>query len=381
MGFRSIRTFQFRNLADAETVIAGPEVFFVGENGQGKTNILEAIYLLCFGTSFRTHTDSLLIHHGASEMAVEGRFAAADATEARAASGSREMDSHGPDNRVLFKYQAGARSGGKKEIRVNEKLIKDRKELVSNIPCIIFSHEDISFVSGPPERRRWFFNQTMSLYEPLFIDLTRRYHKIVKLRNFALKERRQELLEIYDTQLAETGLEIVLRRERTTREFNRTFERLFRDISGIEEELSVHYHPSWRGCETVEQVKGKLAEKANFDFEMGTTTTGPHRDRFVFTLERRNFARIASTGQLRLMSLILRVAQASYYTEKTGRRPVLLLDDVLLELDMARRERFLHCLPDADQRFFTFLPDEQYRRFVAADTVMYKVEKGVIIRQ
>ena len=203
----------------------------------------------------------------------------------------------------------------------------------------------------------------------------------MRARNRALKDRRGDLVELYDSQLAAAGLEIVERRERTTKEFNESFGRLFREISGIEERLSIHYLPSWRGCETPDQVVELLGRKNAVDFEMGTTTSGPHRDRFVFTLERRNFARIASTGQLRLMSLILRVAQASYYSEKSGRRPLLLLDDVLLELDMIKRERFFHHLPEAEQRFFTFLPDEQFRPFVGPDTVMYKVEKGSIIGQ
>ena len=365
MGFRSIRTYQYRNLHDAEISLEAPEVFFVGENGQGKTNFLEAVYLLCFGSSFRTNTDTLLVRHGEREMAIEGSFSPLE----------------GDESSVRLTYRGQGRATGKKEIRVNEKLIKDRKELVGSNPCILFSHDDISFVSGAPERRRWFFNQTMSLYEPYFIDTLRRYQKILKSRNRALKERRLNLLELYDYQLAEAGLEIVERRAETTREFNESFVRLFREISGIEEALSVHYLPSWKGCERSDEVVRLLAGRAQLDAEMATTTSGPHRDRFVFTLAKRNFAKIASTGQLRLMSLILRVAQASYYSEKTGRQPLLLLDDVLLELDMTRRDRFLKCLPPSEQRFFTFLPDEQYRGFVTPSTLMYKVEMGSIIRQ
>jgi DNA replication and repair protein RecF len=300
-------------------------------------------------------------------MAVEGRFS--------------PFLPGGGDITVLLKYHTSGPRIGKKEIRVNDKPVKDRKELVSNIPCIIFSHEDIGFVNGPPERRRWFFNQTMSLYEPFFIDILRRYRKLLKSRNQALRERRRELLDIYDLQLAEAGLEIVRRRTETAKEFNESFESLFREISGIDDKLTVYYAPSWKGCERREQVQELLSKRHELDFEMSTTTTGPHRDRFIFTLQKRNFAKIASTGQLRLMSLILRVAQARYFSEKTGREPLLLLDDVLLELDTIRRDRFLSCLPPAEQRFFTFLPDEQFRPFVGPDTLMYKVEKGGIITQ
>lgn len=370
MGFRWIRSYHYRNLVDGEISLDSPEVFFVGENGQGKTNLLEALYLLCFGSSFRTNADTLLVRHGCDEMAVEGGF--------------RTVESGGetaPDeNLVELKYRPARRGGARKEIRVNEKLIRDRKELVSNIPCIVFSHEDIGFVTGAPDRRRWFFNQTMSLYEPVYIDLLRRYQKILRMRNQALKEQRRELLDIYDQQLAPAGLEIVERRGRTVREFDATFQGLFREISGIPEELSVHYLPSWRGCSSTDEALDLLGRKRTVDLELGTTTTGPHRDRFHFVLDRRNFARIASTGQLRLISLILRVAQARYFSEKSGRRPLLLLDDVLLELDMNRRERFFRNLPGAEQRLFTFLPDEQFRPFVGPQTLMYKVESGSILK-
>jgi len=362
MGFRSLRTYQFRNLLDGETDISARQVFFVGENGQGKTNLLEAIYLLCFGASFRTTTDALLISGDRQEAAVEGVF---------------RREESGEEDRLRVTL-GGAATRARKEIRVNDKVIRDRKEIVSTIPCIIFSHDDMSFVTGPPDRRRWFFNQTMSLHEPTFIDLHRRYQKLVQQRNTALREHRTDLLEIYEAELASSGLEIQQRRITAATEFNEVFVELFREVSGLAADLTMQYHPAWKECSVPADAMRVLAAHRAGDIELGTTTSGPHRDRFVFTVERHNFARIASTGQLRLMSLILRVAQAVYFRRKTGRKPLLLLDDVLLELDLGRRERFLSKLPEAEQRFFTFLPDEQFRPFVTSETLVYTVEKGGI---
>ena len=111
---------------------------------------------------------------------------------------------------------------------------------------------------------------------------------------------------------------------------------------------------------------------------MKTTTSGPHRDRFVYRHEDRDFTRTASTGQLRLVSLILRVAQAQFFASRSGRSPVLLLDDVLLELDPTRRKRFLDALPAYEQAFFTFLPDERFNDYRREDTLIYRVADGRI---
>ena len=156
MGFRSVQLFNYRNLVDRRIEVNGREIFLVGENGQGKTNFLESVYLLCYGSSFRTRKDKELIEIGEKSMSVRGT----SVTDI--------------ENDVQLKVE-----GGQKQIIFNGKKITDRKQLIQHLPCIIFSHDDIEFVSGPPERRRWFFNQTMSLYNPLFIDILRRYGKII----------------------------------------------------------------------------------------------------------------------------------------------------------------------------------------------------------
>jgi DNA replication and repair protein RecF len=121
-----------------------------------------------------------------------------------------------------------------------------------------------------------------------------------------------------------------------------------------------------------------LAERRTDELSARTSLSGPHRDRWVFTCEGQDYASKASTGQLRLLSLVLRVVQAGHYTRVTGRLPVLLLDDVLLELDPARRQRFFGILPSASQAFFTFLPGEPWQDYAEADILVYKVEHGRI---
>jgi recombinational DNA repair ATPase RecF len=133
------------------------------------------------------------------------------------------------------------------------------------------------------------------------------------------------------------------------------------------------------GAPTADAVRQELERRRDHDRYMRTTTSGPHRDRFLFLWDGEDFTRIASTGQVRLASLLLRVAQAQFFSVETDRKAVLLLDDVLLELDPTRRARFLEVLPAYEQAFFTFLPDEHFTRFRKADTLLYRVANGSVL--
>jgi DNA replication and repair protein RecF len=125
-----------------------------------------------------------------------------------------------------------------------------------------------------------------------------------------------------------------------------------------------------------------LRARRDADAAFGTTLSGPHRDRYVFTRHGAEFARTASTGQRRLLALLLRAAEARLFSAMSGEKPVLLLDDVLLELDPEKRRRFLEILPDYDQAFFTFLPEEPYERYQKADApaLVYRVADGALTR-
>ncbi len=359
MGFTSLKTFDFRNLKNQTIELGNREIFLTGENGQGKSNFLEAVYILSYGSSFRTRQENILIQHGSREMTLYGEY-----------SGKEELS-----NSVSVNI-----SGKVKKINYNGKIVRDRKDLIQNIPCIIFSHEDLNFVNGTPERKRWFFNQTISLYDSGYIDNLRKYRKILKLRNIEVKNRRTDLLDVYNSQLANVGIDIQTMRSRITEEFNQTFSPLFRKISGLDEELTIRYLPSWKDCNDSQCAVDRLETKTETDLIMGTTTIGPHRDIFRYQLSGYDFAKIASTGQLRLISLVLRIAQSIFFLAKTGRKPLLLLDDVLLELDNRKRIKFLELLPEYEQIFFTFLPGEHYNEYRMGDTAVLGVKDGVIER-
>jgi len=356
MGFSWLRFYHFRNLEDKTVSTDAKQIFLVGKNGQGKTNFLEAVYFLCYGSSFRTRQDPNLIREKEKEMGVEGKY-------------STEDDILPHDLSIQYR-------SGKKSINLDEKEVRDRKELVKTVPCIVFSHEDIEFVNGAPERKRWFFNQTLSLYDEYTIDMLRNYRKILKMRNTAIKDERFDLLDAYDNQLARAGFYIQERRKMVTDWFSHDFNEMFTSISGIQKPVELCYYPSWRNLNSEADVVTYLDDRREKDIALGTTTSGPHRDRFEFMTENRNFTEFASTGQLRLMSLILRVLQARFFAGRTGRKPVFLIDDVLLEMDRGRRDYFLSRLPEYEQAFFTFLPDEDFSSYKKSGALEYRVENG-----
>ena len=162
-----------------------------------------------------------------------------------------------------------------------------------------------------------------------------------------------------DRQLALAGLDLMSRRRGVTEEFSPLFSQVFKEVSGSDMTIKLRYQPSWGDTYGVDAVTALLVEKQERDLETGMTNWGPHRDRFCFYMSNKDFSKIASTGQSRLITLAMRNAQAVFYTAKTGRHPIFLIDDVLLELDKGKRERFIATLPDYDQAFFTYLPGEE----------------------
>lgn len=356
MRFTSVRFNRFRNIDNASIPVDARQVMLIGHNGQGKTNFIEALYVLCYGSSFKAMNSKEMIAHNEKEFSLAATILTDDGFE------------------QLVEYSF---SDGHRTVKIDGREIHDRKELIYNVPCIVFSHDDISFVRGEPEFRRRFFDQTMSMYNPLFFDDMRKYKAILRQRNAAIKDERLSLVPIYDHQLANYGIEIQRERIKAVYEFNKIFPSMYKQVSMTDKEIHIEYLPSWNDCATIEDAEEKLARTLQRDIKLQTTASGVHRDRFIVVDEHGPFALTGSTGQLRLASLIFRMAQTAFFRNKTGKEPILLVDDVLLELDIQRRGAFLDLMDGYSQAFFTFLPEEQYFSTLAGtDSLMYDVCDG-----
>ena len=339
MRFEKIRINNFRNISSQIVDISAEDIVLIGENAQGKTNFLEALYTLCYGSSFKTPNLREAVRHGENGFFLEATF----------------INDYDERQYVMFSYE-----NGKRNIEIDGKKIIDRKELIYQFPCIIFSHEDIEFLKGEPETRRKFFDQMMSLSNPSFLDDIRLYRNVLSKRNAAIKTSDKSLITLYDERLAKYGLVIMNEREKAVKEFNSIFPHLFSVVSGGKDDLYIHYQKSWQEAESVDDIVCILKENIDRDIKMQTTTSGIHRDRFSVRDGNGIFNQTGYTGQLRLCSLIFRIVESKFFEKNTGKKPILLFDDVLLELDNKKRSVFLDQIDSYSQAFFTFLPREIY---------------------
>lgn len=337
MGFDSVKISHFRNLEEQTVDISSREIYLVGENGQGKTNFLELLYFLCYGSSFRNKNDKMLIKEGEDSFHLSGRFKHSDDFI------SSRVDVHLDDK-------------GKK-IRLNGKSVSDRKDILAHMPCIVFCHNDLYFVNGNPEKKRIYLDQCLSLHDPLYINDLRDYRKILRERNFLLKQgEKSPLLTVYSQQLVDKGLVLQKKREGLIQFLNDFFPDYYKRVSDTDLNLSIVYKRSWKEDDR-DYILNSLNSRRDRELRYGLTMSGPHRDSFsVVQEEGRDFIDMASTGQLRIISLIMRILQSEFYQQSTGKDPVFLVDDVLLELDPGKRERMMSLFPRYEQIFYTFLP-------------------------
>ncbi len=357
----SIETQSYRNLEDRPVDTDAERVFLVGENGQGKSNFLDAAYTLCFGSSFRNALDGEAARRGEKAWGL----------------GAYADDGFGSARSIRVRWEEGA-----KRILEDGKRVADRKELVARNPAVVFCHEDFTFASGEPERRRFFFDQTASLASAEYVDRLRSYRRALRMRNASLKDGRVDVVEVLDEQVAEHGLALTKARAALAVRFDPVFADRFEAVSRIGRRVGLEYRPSWPVELGAGEIVERLRSKRREELTMATTLSGPHRDRFRFSQEGAgDFSALASTGQLRLLALTLRVAQAVFAAEETGRPPILLLDDVLLELDPEKRRRFMEALPATPQAFFTFLPGEPWEAYRTNSTLVYWTDDGRFARK
>lgn len=354
MRFLNLKIENFRNISSAYINCDAEDIVLTGINGQGKTNLLEAVYSLCYGSSFRTPSQKECIQHTLDSFNLSASFL---------------NDFNEKDSINISFYQ------NKRKIMINGKEIRDRKELIYQFPCIVFCHEDIEFIKGEPEDRRRFFDQMMTLYSPVFFDNLRNYKIVLSQRNAAIKNEQYSLIPLYNERLAIYGLEIMAERTAVIYEFNKIFPEGYSIVSGSNPGLFIEYKPSWGEYNSVDEIVSYLEENTERDIKMSTTTSGIHRDKFIIQSDYGPYVNIGSTGQLRLCSILFRICEALYFTEKTGKKPILLIDDVLLELDAEKRIKLLNYLKNYSQAFYTFLPYERYSDN-KENALYYTVEGG-----
>jgi DNA replication and repair protein RecF len=354
MELRSISLEHYRNIEAAHVDFGEARAhFFVGANGQGKSNLLEALGLLTAVRSFRTHELAPLVQH----------------RKRLARLCCRLVDDRGELRQVEIDLAAKTRS-----IRVDEVEVKRLAEFVGRFPTVVFSVEDIQMIRGGPQGRRRFFDLLFSVVDPAYLGCLQAYHRCLRERNEALRASMgQAVVASFNPGLAREGAALAGKRQLWMERFVPFFHAAYAQLSGEVEQGLLQLRASAEHASAA-QLLQRLEAGFERDQALKGTSVGPHRDDYPFFVEGLGARLFASDGQQRCLALSLKLAQARLIESRASLRPVLLLDDVLGELDPQRQARFWEGIPRDAQVFATgtVLPE----RARAGSWRVYSVENG-----
>lgn len=321
MRIEQLGVTDFRNYQAAELAFEPGITLLHGNNGVGKTNILEALYLASVGKSPRTHRDSLMIRRGAQSASVRVRFVRRE-TEQR--------------------VQVILHARQKKELYINETPVR-QKEIVGTLQTVFFGPDDLQLIKGSPGMRRRFLDLTLSRANPVYYDALLRYNRILQQRNILLKEKYHHSLVGWDEQLAEQAVYLTEQRYAAVAAWNIHAKAVARELTAGDMDLHLAYKRRYTRDEEVskEHYLALLAASEEQDRHYGYTSVGPHRGDLAVYNGDLDLADYGSQGEQRAAVLSLKLSEIRYLRERTGEVPVLLLDDVLSELDPARQKALL----------------------------------------
>lgn len=378
----------FRNLAELNLDLPPGVVVFFGANAQGKTALLEAVYILAIARSFRAENEREVVNF---QAAAEEGMALVNGV----------IESGGEQLRVYVGYQsvtnpAAQDTGGgraysvRKQIRVS-RVRRTAAELVGLVNAVLFSVEDIELVHGPPSGRRRFLDILLSQAEPIYVKTLQRYQKVVQQRNQLLRLLRDgraqaDELAFWDAQLVTEGAWITWRRKEALADLAPICVQQHRDLGGQEGDLSVTYRPSVpfesTPGDTVTHIEARfreaLAAAQGRERATAATAVGPHRDDFDMLIEQVDMGIYASRGQARTLALTLKLSEAAYLTAVRSDGPIVLLDDVLSEMDASRRDKVLGKANQYQQALITTTDVGLVRDYFGSGATYFQVEAGVV---
>jgi DNA replication and repair protein RecF len=320
MYINKIKLLNFRNYDEQEIELGKNINIFYGDNAQGKTNIIEAIFLCSIGKSFRTNKENELI-----------KF-------------DKDISS------VYIEYEKSDRDGkikidlnNKKNIYINGIKIKKLSELLGNINTVIFTPDDINILRDGPQKRRRFLDIMIGQLRPNYIHVLNMYNSALEQRNDYLKQiklenKSEEMLEIWDEKLAEYGEKVYIYRNEFIEKIKNKINSIHKKITNENEEIKIEYISN---CDNKENYIKLLKERRKLDIIKGFTTKGIHRDDFCIYINDKLVNVYGSQGQNRTVVLSLKISELQVIYDEIGEYPILLLDDFMSELDEKRRKNFL----------------------------------------
>ena len=357
MYIRSLQLANFRNYESLSLEFSEGTNILYGDNAQGKTNILEALYLVATTKSHRSVRDRDMIRFGCQEGHIR-----------------TVLIKNGVDYQVVMHLRAAKTKG----LAINGQKLKRASQLMGLLHIVFFSPEDLTIVKNGPAYRRHFLDMELCQLDGDYLFNLNHYNRIVDQRNRLLKEiwnnpDLEATLDVWDDQLADYGTKIIARR----REFMEQLADLIGDIhlrlSGGREHLSLQYLPDTEAA----ALKEKLLQNRERDKYLKSTSVGPHKDDFSFVCNEIDLRKFGSQGQQRTCALSLKLAEIELVKKMIGDSPVLMLDDVLSELDTNRQNTLLDSLGGI-QTFITCTGLDEFVSHRFAIDRLYRVENGVV---
>lgn len=351
MYIKNIQLTNFRNYDFLETEFHNNVNLILGNNAQGKTNLLEAVYITSIGRSFRTNKDSDLVRFDADFAKVKV---------------SAEKEIFDTSVEIIVKKDS------KKSIKKDGVTVKRTSDLLENIFIVIFSPEDLKIVKDEPEKRRKFVDRELCQMKPAYYESLSNYKKILLQRNTYLKEESidQSILDLWDMQLAKYGAKIMMMRKKFIEKISNISNEIHGSITNGKEMLKILYNPNLLFFDDIKEQENffydELKKSYSNDLRQRTTTKGPHKDDISFIVNGINMRNFGSQGQQRTCALSLKLAELHLIKEETGEDAILLLDDVMSELDIERQEYLIKTLKenqlfitttDLDEKLFDAFPE------------------------
>lgn len=338
MRVESLQLNNFRSYSRFELNFEPGVHFFYGKNGAGKTNLLEALYFAGFGKSFRTRDDKDLIQWGQESAQIEVKFV-----------------------RSEVQHRIGVDILGRtKRFSLNQLEIS-RRELIGELMVVLFTPDDLHLIKGAPAQRRSFIDSELSQGSRSYFRSLLQYHRTLRQRNGLLRLEKErggngKELDPWDLQLAHLAEELVEKRRKSIQKMSNEANLFYHKIAGKEEEFQIDYLPL--GKEEGEEFSQEIFLKMLFDnrrqdIDRCFTSIGPHRDDIRFLLNGRDMRRFSSQGQQRTSIVALKLGEIEFLYQEKGQYPILLLDDLLGELDMDRRNALIGHVQDKIQTFIT----------------------------
>lgn len=339
MFVKSVNATNFRNFKNLEFSFKEQEkhIIIKSPNGTGKTNFLELLYYFTYLKSFRNVSDYELINKEEDYFSISINY------------------DNDEDNDISVKY-----INKSKGIIYNNKKIKKYSEIFGKYCSVIFSSDDMLIIKGAPNYKRKFFDMFFSIIDIEYFYSIKNYNHLLKQKNALLKEKsfNKKLLEIYNYQLAQYINIIQQKRDKFIKITSKEFNDKYMEIGDYKYNAKILYYPCINAKECSQEFFFNfLMECSKKELDIGFSFYGIHKDNYQFLLNNINFNNYASFGQARLASLIMKIIQADNYKKYNNISPILLFDDVILELDNYRKKKFISKMFDYKQLFITISDD------------------------